>query len=1086
MSRNVNVSDGRFNKAETVPLVVPAGAGYTTQDSLINAMKDGNGLATEGLDEIVVSVAITDTMPADSEIVITPYVIGFPALDDITILFPTATNASVQVRLDHNDALRDADFIKITYRFKQGTEYTVTALTLQIKKKPSVAESISIEKIGQSTFDDVQDAINQIGSAGSGSDSYITDAGGGSINVAAGAGFIRVTDSHNSTLKAFDWPARAGIAIPADVARYVGIEYNAGAPQIKVKTSDSWDWHTEFRLGSVVNEGGTLHILNNPQRLSDAIAHIFERFYECRPLERAARLGGIIAGETGTRNLTVSAGELYDGLNEFDVGAIDTSGADTFDAYYRGSPFTKVAVQTQWDNLQYDTGAGLGPLGVAKYGLHWLYLEADNNLVTMYGEGNYNTIAAAENADPPSSIPLRLQVHGVLIGRIIFQQNAATAIAFQSVWDTQFDPTLVSSHNSLSNVTPDQHHNEDHAERHKGGGADEVDGATTTVAGLMSGADKLRLDSLAGGNVTTPIRNETGGVLSKHKLIAVIGYSGTHSRPLVNYADKDNAALRPCIAILTADLNDNSNADALVVGTLTGVDTSSWALTDQLVLGVSGAISRPPPDEDPFTGEVQNIGSVSVVNASTGQIVIAIDGQNPVTAGQIFAAAGTNGTPSKANPYVTDSDPRNTDDRDPTAHGTADHSGTIGAASQVDNDSSVPGTNVDDALQSLDASISAVSSGYSRRTAVINVVDCTAAPPTEVLDDRYILDFTGGTVNAAWDGAAKGDIVDFNGSTWDALTPAEGWVCYVDALNKDALYVDDGAPAWELRPAYTQLHTDLTDVSKNQHHNEDHAGRHDAGGADAMAIDAAAGTGSLRTLGAGAAQACAGDDSRLTDDRDPTDHAGEHEPGGGDTMAVDAAAGTGSLRTLGAGAAQACAGNDSRLDVGSHFLGTKTKAEMEALVSPTLGDWVISSTYEGKHFYFDGVMWVLPGEVVRVTNQTGGTRVEGDVVILHQTIPRACDGTTTVESFDVLGAIVTGGDDGEPVTVAVAGLPWNVNVEDSAQEGHFVATDNTAFLANADGVPSKGAFGSCLEDKGSGTGLVSCWLHSKEVFEYIP
>lgn len=38
-----------------------------------------------------------------------------------------------------------------------------------------------------------------------------------------------------------------------------------------------------------------------------------------------------------------------------------------------------------------------------------------------------------------------------------------------------------------------------------------------------------------------------------------------------------------------------------------------------------------------------------------------------------------------------------------------------------------------------------------------------------------------------------------------------------------------------------------------------HASRHNAGGADAMAIDAAAATGSLRTLGTGAAQAAAGD-----------------------------------------------------------------------------------------------------------------------------------------------------------------------------------------------------------------------------------
>ena len=92
-----------------------------------------------------------------------------------------------------------------------------------------------------------------------------------------------------------------------------------------------------------------------------------------------------------------------------------------------------------------------------------------------------------------------------------------------------------------------------------------------------------------------------------------------------------------------------------------------------------------------------------------------------------------------------------------------------------------------------------------------------------------------------------------------------------------------------------------------------HHTTHEPGGGDAMAVDAAAATGSLRTIGTGALQACAGNDSRLTNARTPTAHATTHQPGGSDPMAVDAVAATGSLRTLGTGATQAAAGNDSRL-----------------------------------------------------------------------------------------------------------------------------------------------------------------------------
>jgi hypothetical protein len=51
-----------------------------------------------------------------------------------------------------------------------------------------------------------------------------------------------------------------------------------------------------------------------------------------------------------------------------------------------------------------------------------------------------------------------------------------------------------------------------------------------------------------------------------------------------------------------------------------------------------------------------------------------------------------------------------------------------------------------------------------------------------------------------------------------------------------------------------------------------------------LASDAAAGTASRRTLGTGATQAAAGNDSRLSDARTPTSHHATHEPGGSDAL----------------------------------------------------------------------------------------------------------------------------------------------------------------------------------------------------------
>jgi len=192
--------------------------------------------------------------------------------------------------------------------------------------------------------------------------------------------------------------------------------------------------------------------------------------------------------------------------------------------------------------------------------------------------------------------------------------------------------------------------------------------ATTTVAGFLSAADKLALDTLVLGNTTVPVRNETGSTLLKGRAVTVVGWSTPNNVKLVAYADKDDPNLRPAIGVLQANLSNNTTGTATTQGLIEGIDTSSWSLTDQLVLGNSGLLVRPPPDNTPFTGEVQNIGIVSRVHVSDGHLIIALDGLEVVTGPQVFALTGTSGTPGPTNKYVTNSDARVTADQ---AAGTA-------------------------------------------------------------------------------------------------------------------------------------------------------------------------------------------------------------------------------------------------------------------------------------------------------------------------------------------------------------------------------------------------------------------------------
>jgi hypothetical protein len=187
-----------------------------------------------------------------------------------------------------------------------------------------------------------------------------------------------------------------------------------------------------------------------------------------------------------------------------------------------------------------------------------------------------------------------------------------------------------------------------------------------------------------------------------------------------------------------------------------------------------------------------------------------------------------------------------------------------------------------------------------------------------------------------------------------------------------------------------------------------HASSHQPGGADAMAVDAAAGTGSLRTLGTTATSACAGNDSRLSDARTPTAHKTSHEPGGADAMAVDAAAGTGSLRTLGTSATSACAGSDSRLS-----------------------DARTPTSHASTHVYGGGDEVIPARDVATLTNGTGSASVQGQVVQIYDS---GADGTFITAAARVsatmtgycgyaVGVVLDDGiADGQPCRVVVSGL----------------------------------------------------------------
>jgi len=424
--------------------------------------------------------------------------------------------------------------------------------------------TLSLSVIGVPTYSTVQHLMNFALSPGVSSGGTITSSGtANAVDVAAGTGFIRATDSTVATESFFNWAASTALSVPSNTTRYIGVQYNSGSPIIVAKTTDTWDLDTEFPLGVVVNEGGTRYINNIPWATADNMANVIERFDSIATVSRDNRVGGITLSSSGTRNVAVTAGTLLARMSEVTVPALDTSVTGSFDAYYRNGSggWTKESASTQWENTKYDDGSGtLATMTALFYSSRWFYRMTDGSVVMIYGQSQNTALAVILGNDaPPSSVPDRVFKEGLLIGRFIFQKSASAPATTQSAFGTSFTASNVTSASDLSNgvtgsgtivlstsptlVTPAL--------------GTPASGVATNLTGTASG--------LTAGNVTTNA-NLTGPVTSVGNATSIAGGYASRSISVENPTATENIP----IAFFT-----NASTITKVIAVLVGSSTPS-------------------------------------------------------------------------------------------------------------------------------------------------------------------------------------------------------------------------------------------------------------------------------------------------------------------------------------------------------------------------------------------------------------------------------------------------------------------------------------------------------------------------------
>ena len=307
------------------------------------------------------------------------------------------------------------------------------------------------------TYETLEEYFDTTGNAGHISGGEITDNLDGTITVAAGTGMIKTTASDLGEMKFFDWDETADIALSAEEVNYVYVDYNGGSPIVSVTTDITTVTRTtQFMIGAVFAHATYVHKFEGGQELSGFVHKLFFHLVEDDGLHRAS---GLITSHTGTRNVAITAGIAYWGLKRINLSAFDSSGADTFDYLYRDTPsgWVEVTGQSQIDNTYYDDGSGtLAALTANRYGVHWVYCLADGDMYVVYGQGDY-TLAQAEAATVPSSLPGEVADFGFLVAKIIIQKGASSFTEIVIPWNATVGVSVPTDHGGLAGLSDDDH-----------------------------------------------------------------------------------------------------------------------------------------------------------------------------------------------------------------------------------------------------------------------------------------------------------------------------------------------------------------------------------------------------------------------------------------------------------------------------------------------------------------------------------------------------------------------------------------------------------------------------------------------------
>jgi hypothetical protein len=159
-------------------------------------------------------------------------------------------------------------------------------------------------------------------------------------------------------------------------------------------------------------------------------------------------------------------------------------------------------------------------------------------------------------------------------------------------------------------------------------------------------------EETAGDNLTGEVLNVSGVTIPGGYPVYLTGFDNTESLPTIAKADASTASKMPAVGCVQSDIINGEIGSIVVGGQLSGVDTSTLNVGNQVYVGSGGGFSITKPIGSNL---IQKIGQVQVAHATNGRVQIFGAGRSNdlpnLTQNKVWMG-DTNGVPEEINIYT--------------------------------------------------------------------------------------------------------------------------------------------------------------------------------------------------------------------------------------------------------------------------------------------------------------------------------------------------------------------------------------------------------------------------------------------------